>query len=365
MNESSDRDPYEEQIRRLRRLLGPQFGQFRQFQRFHAPVIRAMLGHNFKRRNNELMRLITGSAVRSAVAPLFTRNEELHKALTAGTRTVRLFDPKAMETFRLLNPLSFTAFSRFAAPGITEAMRGFHDIRWPLITEQLKPLLERFREAWERSLPPNWDGCGDPDGVEKLVEFMEETGWCLVWTPRWSVIEALLAAGSEARADVLHGHEEEILADLESCLAEADQPEVEELEAASVEAIKAYRNETVIPAQTAATAVLTTAIHVHFGIPTFPEAREKFGEKKAMEASIQQFRLRAILRVAYYAIAEFHGKDGESMPVKFNRHASVHRVSKAQFNRTNALVALMLIVPLVRELDRWFAMKAAEEADAA
>jgi hypothetical protein len=54
-----------------------------------------------------------------------------------------------------------------------------------------------------------------------------------------------------------------------------------------------------------------------------------------------------------------------SLATKFNRHASVHRVSRAQFNRTNALVALMLIVPLVRELDRWFAMKAAEEADAA
>lgn len=362
----SDRDPYEEQIRRLRRILGPQFRQLRQIQRFQAPVISAMLGDDFMRRNNELMRLITGSAGRSAVAPLFARNEELRKALIAGTRTVRLFDPKAMETFRLLNPPSFTtAFSKFAAPGITEAIRGFHDFRRPLITEQLKPLLERFRETWERSLPPNWDGRDDPDEVEKLVEFMEETGWCLVWTPRWSVIEALLAARSEARTDVLHEHEEEILADLEACLADVCQPEVEELKAASVEAIQAYRNETVIPAQTAATAVLTTAIHVHFGIPTFPKAREKFGEKKAMEASIQQFRLRAILRVAYHAIAEFHGKAGESMPVTFNRHASVHRVSRAQFNRTNALVALMLIVPLVRELDRWFARKAAEEADAA
>jgi hypothetical protein len=159
MNEPSDRDPYEEQIRRLRRILGPQFMQFRQIQRLHAPVIRAMLGTDFTRRNNELMRLFTGSAARSAVSPLFARNEELRKALTAGTRTVRLFDPKAMETFRLLNPPSFTtAFSKFAAPGITEAMRGFHDFRRPLITEQLKPLLERFRETWERSLPRTGTG---------------------------------------------------------------------------------------------------------------------------------------------------------------------------------------------------------------
>jgi hypothetical protein len=71
------------------------------------------------------------------------------------------------------------------------------------------------------------------------------------------------------------------------------------------------------------------------------------------------------LRVAHHAIAEFHGMPGESMPVKFNRHASVHRVSRTQFNRTNALVALMLVVPLIRELDRWFARKAAEERDAA
>jgi hypothetical protein len=179
------------------------------------------------------------------------------------------------------------------------------------------------------------------------------------------VIEALLGAAPEARADVLHEHEDVILADLDSCLAEVDQPEIEELQAASAEANQAYRNGTVIPAQTAATTVLTTAIHVHFGIPTFPKAREKFGEKRAMEVSIQQFRLRAILRAAYHAIAEFHGKAGESVPVRFNRHASTHRVSKAQFNRTNALVALMLVVPLVRELDRWFTTKAAEEADAA
>jgi hypothetical protein len=362
----SDRDPYEEQIRRLRRILGPQLMQLRQFERFQAPGISAMLGDDFMRRNNEVLRLITGSAARDTVTPLFARSDELRKALMAGTRTVRLFDPKAIEALRLFNPPSFsTAFPRFAAPGIAEAMRGFHDFRRPLITDQLKPLLERFREAWEQSLPPNWDGRDDPDEVEKLVEFMEETGWCLVWTPRWSVIEALLAARSEARTDVLHEHEGEILADLETCLAEVDQSEVEELKAASVEAIQAYRNETVIPAQTAATAVLTTAILVHFGIPTFPKAREKFGEKKAMEASIQQFRLRAILRVAHHAIAEFHGRPGESMPVTFNRHASVHRVSRTQFNRTNALVALMLVVPLIRELDRWFARKAAEEADAA
>lgn len=313
--------------------------------------IRRILGPDFMRHYTEGMRVLRAqsmisSSLMKGMEPLLARNSEVLRNLTA---------PITTNAMNLL-----TAQNKDLLRSVEAASHSLG--RLPLITDQVKFALEGFRDAWLGTLPPNWEGRALED-VRSLLDFMEETGWCLVWTPRPEVIDALLSADPTARADVLLEHQAAILDDLEACLAGVDRVEVEELREAAGDALLAYRNRTPFSSQAAATTILTTAIHVHLGIPTFRKARESFGAKTPMDVGIRQFRIVAILRVAYQAIAEFRGKPGERLPVTFNRHASVHRVSRDQFNRTNALVALMLVVPLVRELDHLFAQQADEEED--
>lgn len=85
-----------------------------------------------------------------------------------------------------------------------------------------------------------------------------------------------------------------------------------------------------------------------------------------MAAQINRFRLVAIVRVVYHSIAVAYGNRDENLPTPYNRHRSTHGISRVQFNRTNALAALMLIDPLVRELNEEFAREdAMRDCDAA
>ncbi len=50
------------------------------------------------------------------------------------------------------------------------------------------------------------------------------------------------------------------------------------------------------------------------------------------------------------AYKPFWADKGDPVPLRFNRHATVHKSSTIQFTRENALVALMLVTSLARTM---------------
>jgi hypothetical protein len=76
-----------------------------------------------------------------------------------------------------------------------------------------------------------------------------------------------------------------------------------------------------------------------------------FEEQEPEEATIRQHRLRSIFVVGRGALATWWPLGKKPVPTQFNRHASLHRLTSEQYTEHNALVGLMLVVPLLREVD--------------
>src|SRR6266516_4295011 len=111
---------------------------------------------------------------------------------------------------------------------------------------------------------------------------MEETGWSLVWVPRAEIIRQLIDAGKDARGEVLLGAAQEIIDDLDFAVSEGKHPQRREVRDAVAQAIGAFRAGFPGPAQSYATAVFTTTMHVHLGLKKFGPARDEFAKRDPM-----------------------------------------------------------------------------------
>jgi hypothetical protein len=74
-----------------------------------------------------------------------------------------------------------------------------------------------------------------------------------------------------------------------------------------------------------------------------------FRDEDSKYASIWQLRLRAIVVATASALSRAKRLD-TNHPRKFNQHSTRYRLASNQYTQHNALVALMLVVPLLCEL---------------
>jgi hypothetical protein len=224
--------------------------------------------------------------------------------------------------------------------------------RLPEWAEQARLFAERFEESLRAAYPTNWLHL-EAEDVIGAGELMTKQGLNVAWVPRVGVVRELLTApDAEAREQVMHDREAEILDDIRRSLAATSHPELVEPVNALAEAVGSFGDGRYRSAQALATVTLGTLIHDAFGDSKFADARRKFEAFDPEEAPLQEFRLSAVLRCVARAL--------EPTTVAgpgFNRHASAHRVSTDQYTRTNALASLMLVAGVLRELDFWFGVE--------
>ncbi len=207
--------------------------------------------------------------------------------------------------------------------------------------------LEGFQRIWHEARVPNWPVGFDE--ITRIIDFMRETGYCLVWAPRPEIIEELLQAAPADRRDVLLLRREEILDDLTAVIVDVGEPSMQLVRQSAEEALAVFRAGNHRAAQALAAVIFTHVIHANFGHTT-SKALEMFMETEPEEAVLRDFRLRAIFMLARRALISWWPLE-EPVPGDFNRHASLHRLTAEQYTEHNALVGLMLVIPLVREVD--------------
>jgi hypothetical protein len=90
--------------------------------------------------------------------------------------------------------------------------------RLPEWAEQAHLFAERFQENLRAAYAPNWRHL-DPKDVVGASELMTDHGLNVAWVPRVGIVRELLRAQeAEARDQVLHDREEEIVEDLRNSL---------------------------------------------------------------------------------------------------------------------------------------------------
>jgi hypothetical protein len=223
--------------------------------------------------------------------------------------------------------------------------------------EQMRPIFERLRQAWQDALPPNWEGF-EVEDVTAAVERIESTGYCLVWLPRIEIVREVLAADEAATKEVLLKRRDEVLADAVTVLANVGEPELTlERDAASA-AIDAFRDGHWMAAQALASSVFTSAAHEAFEMGTSAIGK-RMAEKHPNEATLAQLRITTIYLAATHALALFRPDRGYPVRSDFNRHNTAHRITAEQWTEANALSAIMLSTAFLRELNFWYSRQRA------
>jgi hypothetical protein len=271
------------------------------------------------------------------------------EAAREALRQISAQSAKQMEAIVKAGDLTprFEVFSRLAA----DALRAW------------LPALAKLRQSWEEARPRNWADL-ELDSIMTVVDLMEDTGYCFVWTPRAAIVQAVLDADGPDRPNVLLAHRDDVLDDLATLLSEVTQPELAAQRLAVEQGIAAFRAGLFMPAQAMAAVVFTHYIAAHLRFRT-KTALHLFKDRDPKDATIYEFRLRAIYAAAAKALARYNPVTNTPVQSDFNRHSTLHRVMPEQYTDLNALVGLMLVVPLLREVDYWLRKQAEAAGESA
>lgn len=221
-------------------------------------------------------------------------------------------------------------------------------VDWSRIAQSLiEPgLSERIHSLIADRMPPNWSGTTD---WLDAARFVKETGWAIVWVPRSEVVTALLEAQPDQRESVLLAHADMIVEDSLACLSEISHPDFKYIADCIGEIGQCISAGHHRSAQALAGSVLTELLQGILGHKQLAAARLEYTDGWEHK-SINVLRFALITSTIPLALSQFDPQKGDPVPAHFNRHAGAHRASPIQFTRLNALVGLLLVTALTREL---------------
>lgn len=220
----------------------------------------------------------------------------------------------------------------------------------------LKPAIDTkaFRELERNMLPANLRDASDKITPLQVYDFLESEGIPLYLVPRASVgVRLLTAPDHGARRKVLNDRFKAIVEDCEALIARSTDPIVATEVYFAKDAIAALRSGNYASAQALCTVTLDTLISRFY--PT-RATRQKLTNRKAGDP-IPDLIKDMGLRNAYVwlPIWNSHGQfwidKGDRIPNDFSRHATIHGVSKAQYNQRNCVQSLMLVASLIGYAD--------------
>jgi|GEM_PF-4428718 hypothetical protein len=210
--------------------------------------------------------------------------------------------------------------------------------------EQLRPGIEVAFRAMADALPPNW---ADVD-LGAAVDLAEQ-GWPIVWVPRSDVVAELVAASTDDERDaILVAEAATVVEDVLTALTAVAGPGESAIADALREAAASALDGRWIACQATTAVTLDTLVGAETLIKRhLATIAERYS---ADDVALYEMRLALILRAVPPAFAEFRVHRGDAVPSRFNRHATVHRVSYDQLTKLNALTGLLIATSLTCEL---------------
>jgi hypothetical protein len=203
--------------------------------------------------------------------------------------------------------------------------------------------------------PPNWirllNLTGDeptPLDIPALSD-VASRGIPVVWVPRPELLKKFITSRTADLVSLMLAEEEEILEDSEVAVNKLSSGPLRDLIDPFKEAVEAARANYHSCAQALAANIFDTALRREFplgvwqGYRTLREAIVSFRRS----SDISHLRPALAWGPALLATDRFGTETG--IPTSFNRHATAHAVSREQYTRPNALVALMVTASALRE----------------
>ncbi len=204
--------------------------------------------------------------------------------------------------------------------------------------------LERAREA----LPPNWEGLTH---YKQLGQIAKDDGIPVVWVPRSSVLADLVAAPDRGeRVKVLLARQVEIAEDCRNVLSEVTDPDLVVRVPQALEAVQAFEAGLPQAAQTLAVAVSESLLTQHI-------ANGRSYKDLSVDVAVETEDLSVIEVRSTFALLPVHRfytpwwpNAGTPVPGELSRHVTVHHARADHLTTENAMIAIMLLSSLLRDL---------------
>ncbi|WP_158824663.1 hypothetical protein [Streptomyces sp. NRRL F-5527] len=219
--------------------------------------------------------------------------------------------------------------------------------------------LQSVLERLDSMMPENWQG--QRLAYKDMVRLMQE-GMPLAWVPPADVIRQLLVAGdAPARTAVLDDCRPEILASCSEALAAVTDARFSAQKTLLEECIRMTERGMFSGAQALAANVWDTLVRgLAFANPAWLTDKGWWPGYATIgrsvptvdvddDATIGQFRKAAVFLPFTKTLEEFRRQ--RPVPEGFNRHATAHAAGALQYTAANAVIALMLAVSVLREID--------------
>jgi hypothetical protein len=209
-----------------------------------------------------------------------------------------------------------------------------------------------IRTHFLRHGAPNWVDIDDDSVSVASIGRLAEAGIPITWVPPARTIVALVHASPDEYAAVLAHHSSDIVGSCREVLAQVNSPALVEQTELAREAVEVARLGQFKAAQALASSVFDTVLRRWFD-PSVIGGRGYYKNVRKMlleQDGASGYRERATLAPVANSLADFIPSRGDGIPATFNRHASSHAAGRIQYTTGNSLVALMLTISLLREV---------------
>lgn len=217
---------------------------------------------------------------------------------------------------------------------------------------------EHFAEQWRKSLSLqtlNFYPKNLRDATPSRREFealMLDEGIPLMWVPGPQVVRALLdATDAPARRRIIGRRWRGISYDCEAVIADITHPALNDAHTFALVCISALRTGHTAPAQALAANLLDSLLRIHLNDADRKKLTSNKKDKDKFDLNSYGANVALTFAPVWSAHAEYWPKEGDPIPRTFGRHPSAHGVSRNQYSRINAVIAIMLVTSILKLLD--------------
>lgn len=283
------------------------------------------------------------STLAEAVSPKFYSGIDFSSSLELNLPKFKLdLPPLSLDYDRLFGPAlnlgKLGSLNAIDLPSIDAFQKIFDAQR-----DSFKATFDRIFDAW---LHPNWKGVRNLDSFETIL--LDE-GLALAWVPPTEILEALLRASSrQERRRILGRRWKRVLATCRQSLESCSDTETLRYQQFALPIVRMLEEGHPEGAQALAANLLDTMLQ-----ETLADTGRRRVTNQETRLSIDDLPMRAAMVFGgiWGSHTRFWQNRGDKIPRHFSRHGSVHGVSRAQYSRINAVIALMHVTAYIMLLD--------------
>lgn len=240
----------------------------------------------------------------------------------------------------------------------------------PPISTTFGPAVQKLAERVQEAMPPNWPSKLD---WRKAVNIIQDEGIPLVWVPRSSIVEQIVAAPDwQSRMALLLEHRLNLVADCRDVLESVSHTALIDQVPLVRRAVDAF--EAGHPEAAQALAVVVTETVVSRTIEVDRKYARNHGGTYAVTAEqvlfdphfvpFTRLRQRAALAPIAVFYTEWWPGMGTPAPDKLSRQVTVHHAQLDHYTSGNATIAILLATSVLRGVQELQEFKEAAQQDA-